>query len=512
MSKDKLAQVFHFDLYGKREEKYNFLNNNSLESISWKELDLDKPNYFFVEKDFSNSEVYNKGFKIDELFLQSSGGIQTKRDKLFLDQDQNILKNRIFKLLNDGFGQEFKTIYNVENSSSYLLLDKIKKVKFNQNFIRKISYFPFDSPNIYYDKELIGRSFYNNMCNFLDGKNHGLVIPKQNKETTGGFITNKIIGQKLFSGYEINYAFPLYLYPETNAQLSIGESQTRVPNLNLEIVNKIAESLGLKFTPENASTPLSVTNNTNDPVSLSGVEDHNANQAPSLLDKAREASFCPIDILDYIYAVLHSPAYREKYKEFLKIDFPRVPYPKVSPNLSKGEARKCFFDLVDLGRQLRELHLLESPEVENYITQYPIDGDNVVVKPIYMSLRGTKQSEIKEPQTENLQMTAISEEEELKHGSSALTNRLPQPDEKIGLRNDAENLGKVYINETQYFDNVPEKAWNFYIGGYQPAQKWLKDRKGRELGFEDILHYQKMIVALTRTGELMMEIDKVLEV
>jgi predicted helicase len=158
-----------------------------------------------------------------------------------------------------------------------------------------------------------------------------------------------------------------------------------------------------------------------------------------------ENTFVPIDILDYIYAVLHSPTYREKYKEFLKIDFPRVPYPK---------DKDTFWQLVKLGGEIRQIHLLESPTVEKYITQYPIDGDNVVIKPNFQN-------------------------------------------------------GKVYINDTQYFDNVPEIAWNFYIGGYQPAQKWLKDRKDRKLEFEDILHYQKIIVALAETVRLMKEIDKI---
>ncbi len=180
----------------------------------------------------------------------------------------------------------------------------------------------------------------------------------------------------------------------------------------MEIVKQIADKIGLKFTLEKEET---------------------------------EGTFAPIDILDYIYAVLHSPAYREKYKEFLKIDFQRVPYPKDT---------ETFWALAALGRQIREIHLLESPVVEEYITQYPIDGDNTVAKPTYQK-------------------------------------------------------GKVYINDTQYFDNVSQVAWEFYIGGYQPAQKWLKDRKGRTLDFEDILHYQKMIVALTETDRLMKEVDKI---
>ena len=169
-----------------------------------------------------------------------------------------------------------------------------------------------------------------------------------------------------------------------------------------------------------------------------------------------EGVFAPIDILDYIYAVLHSPTYREKYKEFLKIDFPRVPYPK---------DKDTFWQLVKLGGEIRQLHLLESPIVEEYITQYPEDGDNVVTKPHYFPI--------------------------------------PQ-NEKTG-----DLQGNVFINETQYFAYVPLKAWEFYIGGYQPAQKWLKDRKDRKLEFDDILHYQKIIVALSETDRLMKEIDSV---
>lgn len=158
-----------------------------------------------------------------------------------------------------------------------------------------------------------------------------------------------------------------------------------------------------------------------------------------------ENTYAPIDLLDYIYAVLHSPSYLENYKEFLNVDFPKLPYPK---------NKKTFWSLVRLGKELRKIHLLEGSEVEQYITQYPIDGDNLV--------------------------------RELKYTDD-----------------------KVYINDTQYFDSVPKVAWELYIGGYQPAQKWLKDRKNRILEFDEILHYQKIIKALARTSELMIEIDKI---
>lgn len=208
-----------------------------------------------------------------------------------------------------------------------------------------------------------------------------------------------------------SYIFPLYLYIENSSQLSIAQPE-RTPNLNTAIVQQIAQKIGLKFTPEKEQDP---------------------------------ATFAPLDLLDYIYAVLHSPTYRETYKEFLKIDFPRVPYPKDATT---------FWALVALGGQLRQVHLLESPAIEKNITQYPEDGDNVVRKVRY------------------------------------------------------EN-GRVYINDTQYFDNVPPLAWEFYIGGYQPAQKWLKDRKDRTLDFEDVAHYRRIIAALVETDRLMGEVDKI---
>ena len=141
--------------------------------------------------------------------------------------------------------------------------------------------------------------------------------------------------------------------------------------------------------------------------------------------------------------MLHAPEYRTRYAEFLKSDFPRIPYP---------DNPKIFHALSKKGAELRALHLMESDTLDDLLTTYPESGDNEVIKPRYED-------------------------------------------------------GNVYINETQYFGNVPPVAWAFYIGGYQPAQKWLKDRKGRELSVDDIMHYQRIIVALTNTDRIMQEID-----
>ena len=258
------------------------------------------------------------------------------------------------------------------------------------------------------------------MQHFLKGENLGLnwIRPMSSNYDFSIFISKNIADQcsagNKSAGAGISNIGPLYLYPETGKQPLIKTTE-RTPNLDMKIVGQIAEKLGLWFTNEKET------------------------------DAGAFASFSPIDILDYIYAVLHSPTYREKYKEFLKINFPRVPYPKDV---------ETFWQFVTLGGQLRQIHLLESPMVEKYITTYPQEGSNVVGKIKYED-------------------------------------------------------GKVRINEQQYFDNVPQIAWEFFIGGYQPAQKWLKDRKNRELSFEDILHYQKIIVALFETDRLMKAIDEI---
>jgi predicted helicase len=271
-----------------------------------------------------------------------------------------------------------------------------------------------------------------------------LICPKQlpEKENPGVFVSKYLSGHKTCSAYNINNVFPLYLYTETETQQSIEQTPTRTPNLNLEIVNKISEALHLTFTPEKETEgEVCFANN------------------PDLRPEYR-TSFAPIDLLDYIYAVLHSPTYRQKYKEFLKIDFPRVPYPKDA---------ETFWSLVKLGGELRGIHLLESPLLNKLITKYPADGDNRVGKIRF----------------------------ELYDYIHSLPGENP------------DYLGTVHINDTQYFADVPSSAWNFYIGGYQPAQKWLKDRKDRQLSFEDILHYQKIIVALKETGRIMQEIDQI---
>ena len=413
---NELGKVFHYDVYGNRELKYDFLTDNSLNKVDFKELKPKKPYLFFVPKNDEGAEQYGEGFKVDDLFPKNVTGIVTMGDSFIITDDKETLNQRLNEFINTEITEDFlNKQYGLGKNYAKWVLENKSKIHLDNTNFTKISYRPFDDKWTYFDNKLVWRWRFEINKHFFNQINLGLVVSRQSTDEywCNVQIANHMIDNRYHFSYKGTASqFPLYLYPDNNTQQTIGQSSERKPNLKQEIVNQIAKKLGLTFTNEKETTA---------------------------------GTFAPIDILDYIYAVLHSPTYREKYKEFLKIDFPRVPYPK---------DKSTFWELVKLGGEIRQIHLLESPVVENFITQYSIDGDNVVGKIKYQD-------------------------------------------------------GKVYINESQYFANVPEVSWNFYIGGYQPAQKWLKDRKGRALSFEDIMHYQKIIVALSETDRIMREIDKI---
>lgn len=413
----ELGKVLHFDLFGNRESKYRYLTSSDFYDIKWMTLDNVEPYLFFVPKDFGFKDKYTAGFKVDELFKKNVSGFQTKRDKITINfsSDELHLVKEIFENNKD---EEIRNILRLPKDGRDWTIKSAKSdLISNKPRIIKIMYRPFDERFTFFTGKSKGFVAYPRaeIASHLN-KQDSLSLITCRQQSTYDF--QHVFISRLLSDMcnissqtkETGYIFPLYLYSESGIERNELTCCERYPNLNMNIVNEIVEVLGLSFTNEK------------------GKNEH---------------SIAPIDILDYIYAVLHSPTYREKYKEFLKIDFPRVPYPA---------NQETFGKLVKLGSELRQIHLLESPIIDQYITQYPIDGDNTVDKPNYKAC-------------------------------------------------------KVYINDTQYFDSVPEIAWTFFIGGYQPAQKWLKDRRGRELDFEDILHYQKIIVALTETDRVMKEID-----
>lgn len=390
--KKNLGSVYHTELQGVREAKFRSLDESDLGNINWKKLNYTGPNYFFVPKDFGFESNYEMGFKVVDLFIDYSMGIASARDtqlikfirsdvEKFFDEFMNLPKNEF--LLKNGFPKE----------TDDWIYDSAKK-DLKKTRISSISYRPFDERWTLYSgnaKGIMSRPRGEVMKNFLE-ENVALNLCKNIRQQYNPTYCSRFISDKsLLSSLDNSYTFPLYLY---------SKDGTKHANLKEEIVEEIEKVVG-KVTPE--------------------------------------------DIFDYIYAVLHSPSYREKYKEFLKIDFPRVPYPKDAESFKK---------LVSIGTELRSFHLLESPKVNQFITTYPVAGSDKIEKLVYKD-------------------------------------------------------GNVFINAEQYFGSVPEATWNFYIGGYQPAQKWLKDRKERTLTNADIEHYQKIIVSLAETERIMKEIEKI---
>jgi len=417
---DELAQVKHVDLWGNREGKYQTLAESSLKTLPFQTLECQAPFYFFCPKNFDEIGEYEKGFKVNELFEKNSVGFVTANDKSNISFTKEEQKSKMHDLLNLDEAT-WRSKYGRKKDArdwTYATAKNDALKNYQDEKIVPVSYRPFDIRWTCYTGN--SRGLYASpqpkvMQHFLAGENLGLVIKRQCKQVFSYvFLTDKIAEGCLFeSAFANNSVLPLYLYNQTESADLLNHSKpARVPNLNPEIIKEISTKLSLKFVPENESG---------------------------------EKNFSPIDLLDYIYAALHSPNYREKYKEFLKIDFPRVRYP---------QDQNSFWQLVKLGSELRKIHLLEGEIFEKLITTYPIDGDNKVEKISYES-------------------------------------------------------GKVKINQNQYFEGVEPNVWEFFIGGYQPAQKWLKDRRGKILSFEEILHYQKIIVALSKTDYLMKEITKI---
>ena len=385
--KDELGKVYHKDLYGLRQQKYDFLDGATLENVGYEEMKPMAPMYFFVPKNFDLQEEYDKGFKVDELFNVSSVSVVTAKDAILVDMNENNLFAKV------------KQEYGSADSS----------------LIKRYNYRPFDDRFVYYDVQKIERPRETTMRQMVH-QNIALLTCRQlagnewkHVSVADGIVDDCRVSSKT---KERGYVFPLYVYKE-----NMGKEECIV-NFNTEMYEKIAKGLNYYACAESN-------------VLIDPISDYNGVLYPQAL-------------FDYIYAVLHSPSYRERYKEFLKIDFPRIPYPT---------DWEKFRDLAELGEELRQLHLMEDLPSKTGIT-FPVAG--------------------------SLQVDCYRWQD-----------------------------NRVYINAEQYFEGVPESAWQFYIGGYQPAQKWLKDRKGMTLGFEDVKHYGNIIYVLQQTERIMSEIDDI---
>jgi len=364
-----------------------------------------------------------------------------------------------------------------------------------------IAYRPFDNRYIYYSGQsrgFVGWPVEKIMSNFTKGRNIALATARSNKNPIPDhfYLTDKMMETKCAESSTQSSLYPLYLYPdEQDLDQSIRVNMD--PKIRAEIEacamgeataspsplvgeggpperSEAARVRGMdpdaSITPHpSASPPPSPTRGEGEDIDIEPTKD--ADGRPN-----------EVAIFDYIYGVLHCPQYRETYKEFLKIDFPRIPYPP-SPEV--------FWDVSTKGTELRKLHLMENAAIGETPYMFEGEGDSVVDK---VHFEATNSSPHPEPL------------EGLEDKAGTL-----RPSAKAQEAQGEAVSGSVFINETQYFKDVPQLAWEFYIGGYQPAQKWLKDRKGRTLSFDDIRHYQKIIKILSETDRIMKTIEMPLD-
>lgn len=408
-TEDQPARVFHHDLYGLRRNKFAHLDKLDINSVPWQELTPCAPYYFFVPKDFSAQAEYDRGFRLDELFINNVSGVKTSKDKVVvcdtMEQARQLAED--FQTLDV---ETLRTKYNTGRDSRDWSVERAKEdVTEHKDTLRIVPYMyrPFDDRYIVLTGKtngIVAWPRYRSFACMSHPGNLSLIVCKQlsTQNWHHCFLSTLIsdLNSISINTKEISYVFPLFI--NTGEAGRNFETKNLIPNFRPEVVARIEEGLG------------------------ESVE--------------------PTELFDYIYAVLHSPAYRECYREMLRIDFPRVPYPQ-----DAGQ----YHRLAAIGARLRRTHLMEgAPTWPDGLT-YPVGGSNEVSDPHWAD-------------------------------------------------------GRAYVNDTQYVGGVAEAVWNAAIGGYQPAQKWLKDRRGRRLTHDDIAHYARTLRALSETLRLMREVNTIL--
>jgi hypothetical protein len=410
------AVVRHADLYGLREAKYDWLNQHDRKRTQWRELTPTSPFYQFVPRDDRLEAGYRRFVGVPELFPVNSVGIVTARDSLTVQwSPEEVWKTvTVFSRMDPELARQAYALRKDVRDWKVTLAQKdvLDSGPTRENVV-PILYRPFDVRYTYYtgqSRGFIGQPQKRVMRHMLAGENVGLCVSRSVRGAPwkDALVSDKIIEFGVMATRPGNSAplFPLYLYSPTKDILTKGKPSERRPNLNPAIVAALAAAYGQEPTPE--------------------------------------------DIFYYIYAVLYAPTYRTKYAEFLRMDFPRIPF--------TADA-KLFKQLAALGERLVALHLLKSPELDPPACRFEGEGNNRVEK-----------------------------------------------GRKIGLRYDAGEQ-RVYINATQHFAPVPEAVWTYQIGGYQVCEKWLKDRRERRLELADIRTYCRIVTALAKTIAIQTEID-----
>ncbi len=401
----ELAKVYYVELLGNRDYKYKFLETHSVDTIRWQELKPEEPYYFFYPVS-SVSENYKNFSSISEIFSLIGSAVKTHKNALVTDFCRYALKNRMLRFLDkQRTDEEIKVSFGIEDTNNWTLSAARRGNEFNENKIQRYEYKPFSFGYIYYENRIVARPGKRIVGNLIHS-NIGLVLKKRKKKAGfhDVFVSNTLIDINMLEGQ--TYVCPLYVYPATDKKDLLRhtkEPEKRETNISSEVFIALSEAYEKESTPE--------------------------------------------EISYYIYGVLYSNIYRTKYAEFLKMDFPRIPFTK---------DYKLFSKMGEYGKRLVDLHLLKSSELDPPVAKFQGESDNKVEKLRY------------------------HEEEK-----------------------------RVYINQNQYFEGIIKDVWQYQIGGYLVCDKWLKDRKGRNLSLDDIKHYCNIATVLQKTMEIQKAIDNI---
>ncbi len=419
--------VAHGELWGSREGKYTVLGSTRPCLLSTNAISPAPGFYFFVPRVEDNAAEYESSLRLNEIFAVFAGGFITARDHFVIDFDRTELLGRIKAFADQrvtdaqireqyfaGCGSDKYPDGDTRGWKVPEARRRLRKESDWNKHIHRCLYRPFDIRWIYWTDGMVDWPRPEVNGHLLSDGNLALVFMRQVASGDGysHFVVSRlpVDNRACYSNKGIMTLAPLYLHESSakrHGELSFDETGSRsnfTPTFVAALCSRLGDS-AVKLTPE--------------------------------------------DIFHYAYGLFHSPGYRNRYAEFLKIDFPRLP---LTGNL------ELFRLLARLGGELVALHLLESPKLDHPITQY-------------------------------------------------LGSRSPEV-EKVSWSKNTVWLDKA---QTTGFKGVGEGVWNFHIGGYQVCEKWLKDRKGRQLSKEDITHYQKIVVALAETIKIMAEIDKTIE-
>jgi predicted helicase len=426
----KLTEVRSAHLTGRRQAKYDFLSSHSSASTEWQTDSAEAPHFFFAREAEGQCDDYLSWPSVTEIFGLYSSGIQTKRDRLCVQFSRDDMRQTILAF-SSLTPEEARIRFHLpaDGRDWTVLAAQADIVEHNcsDDHIAPLLYRPFDLRYTYWTGRTKGFLAYPRrevMQHMVGGSNVALMFNRQIAGTSisqfGVTSVPACHGTFYLGNRGQDYVAPAFLR-SSQAQATIAADSTASTNFSQTILDDLANRLGLSIDESHTGGPAT--------------------------------SFGSRDVLDYIYAVMNSPAYRLRYSGHLRIDFPRIPL---------TSDRELFRELCRLGARLVALHLLEADDLAP-VTTYPVPGDNRVEKVRYT-----------EP------------------GQGA-------------------EQGRIWISATQYFEGVPPAVWAFHVGGYQVCAKWLKDRKARQLSYADLTHYQYVVAALAETIVLMREIDEVIE-